>query len=194
MELFAVARELFLGAGYEPIGMDHFALPDDELSKAKREGRLRRNFQGYSVIPSDDVVGFGISAIGDIRQSYVQNTKKLSTYGKLIEAGTIPVARGLLRSEDDEIRRDVIHELMCNFRIEIPRIEEHYGINFGEYFENDLAELRGYESDGLVVVEDDLISATPVGELFVRNLAMCFDAYMKEKHMDSQKRTFSRTV
>ncbi len=194
MELFAVARELFLGAGYEPIGMDHFALPDDELSKAKREGRLRRNFQGYSVIPSDDVIGFGISAIGDVRRSYVQNAKKLSTYGAMVESGTLPVERGVPRTEDDELRRDVIHELMCNFKIAIARTEQDYDIDFGEYFKEDIADLRRFEEDGLVVIKPNEITATPVGELFVRNLAMCFDAYLREGHKGSGKPTFSRTV
>jgi oxygen-independent coproporphyrinogen-3 oxidase len=194
MELFAVARELFLGAGYEPIGMDHFALPDDELSRAKREGRLRRNFQGYTVIPSDDVIGFGISAIGDVRGAYVQNAKKLSRYAEMIEAGKLPLERGVARNLDDELRRNVIHDLMCNFRIDVRRIEAEYGIVFHEHFADDLVELREYEPAGLVEVGDDWITTTPVGELFVRNLAMCFDTYMRAKHLTSEKKTFSRTV
>ena len=97
--LFAIAREKFLSAGYEPIGMDHFARPDDELTKAKHEGRLRRNFQGYTVIPGDDVLGLGISAIGDVRGAYVQNEKKLSVYEEMITAGRLPVARGVMRTQ-----------------------------------------------------------------------------------------------
>src|SRR5262245_29392277 len=128
--LFALARERFLAAGYEPIGMDHFARPDDELAFAKREGRLRRNFQGYSVIPGADVVGFGISAIGDVRGAYVQNEKKLSTYGEAVRAGRLPIERGVARSADDELRRDVIHELMCNLRVDVREIEGRYGVRF----------------------------------------------------------------
>jgi oxygen-independent coproporphyrinogen-3 oxidase len=194
MELFAIARERLLGAGYESIGMDHFAKPDDELSRAKREGRLRRNFQGYAVIPGDDVLGFGISAIGDVRGAMFQNEKKLSRYRDLVEAGRLPSARGIVRSRDDEIRADVIHRLMCNFVIEIPAVEKEWGIRFREYFATDLELLSPYRDEGLVHVEDDAIRATPVGELFVRNLAMCFDRYMREKHQAESGPVFSRTV
>lgn len=194
LALFAIARERFLAAGYEPIGMDHFARPDDELAKARREGRLRRNFQGYAVIPGDDVIGLGISAIGDVRGAYVQNEKKLSTYEERIQAGQLPVVRGVARSTDDEIRRDVIHELMCNFRVDMWPVEQRYGIRFHEYFADDLRELAAHVREGLVRVEDGRIQATPVGELFVRNLAMCFDRYQREKHAHEAKPVFSRTV
>ncbi len=194
MALFAIARERFLAAGYEPIGMDHFARPDDELAKAKREGRLRRNFQGYAVIPGDDVIGLGISAIGDVRGAYVQNEKKLSTYEDSIRAGRLPVVRGVARSKDDEIRRDVIHELMCNFRVDMWEVEQRYGVRFREYFAEDLRLLREHEREGLVRIEDSRIHATNVGELFVRNLAMCFDRYQREKHANEAKPVFSRTV
>jgi oxygen-independent coproporphyrinogen-3 oxidase len=194
VKLFAIARERFLQAGFEPIGMDHFARPDDELAKAKRESRLRRNFQGYAVIPGDDVIGLGISAIGDVRGAYVQNEKKLSTYEERVSAGVLPVARGVARSADDELRRSVIHELMCNFRVDVPSIEREYGIDFAEYFAADLGELRAYERDGLVRLTADRVEATPTGELFVRNLAMCFDRYMRDKHAAEAKPVFSRTV
>jgi oxygen-independent coproporphyrinogen-3 oxidase len=194
VELFAIVRERLLGAGYEPIGMDHFAKPDDELSRAKREGRLRRNFQGYAVIPGDDVLGFGISAIGDVRGAMIQNEKKLSTYAKAIEAGELPVARGVVRSRDDAIRCDVIHRLMCNFVIDIPKVEAAWDIDFKEYFARDLELLAPHAEEGLVEIGDASIRATPVGELFVRNLAMCFDRYMREKHEGENKPVFSRTV
>lgn len=194
MELFAIARERFLAAGYEPIGMDHFARPDDELARAKREGRLRRNFQGYAVIPGDDVIGLGISAIGDVRGAYVQNEKKLSTYEESITAGHLPVVRGVARSPDDEVRRDVIHALMCNFRVDISEIERRYALNFQEYFAHDLGLLAEHEREGLVRIGRDSIEATPVGELFVRNLAMCFDRYQREKHAADTRPVFSRTV
>jgi oxygen-independent coproporphyrinogen-3 oxidase len=192
LELFAMARERLLGAGYEPIGMDHFAKPDDELSRARREHRLRRNFQGYSVIPAPDVIGLGISAIGDVQGSYVQNEKKLTTYEEAVCAGRLPVQRGVARSADDELRRDVIHELMCNFRVDFDAIEKRHGIDFADYFADDLAALAEHEADGMVTVGDDAIEATPVGELFVRNLAMCFDRYLRDKQGDQP--VFSRTV
>jgi oxygen-independent coproporphyrinogen-3 oxidase len=192
--LFAIAREKFLGAGYEPIGMDHFARPDDDLARAKREGRLRRNFQGYAVIPGDDVIGLGISAIGDVRGAYVQNEKKLSTYEERIAAGELPVTRGVARSADDEVRRTVIHELMCNFAVDIAAIERHYGVEFATYFADDLALLAAHEREGLVRIDAARIEATAVGELFVRNLAMCFDRYQREKHGADTRPVFSRTV
>ncbi len=192
--LFAIARERFLQAGYEPIGMDHFARPDDELARAKREGGLRRNFQGYAVIPGDDVIGFGVSAIGDVRGAYVQNEKKLSVYAERIRAGQLPITRGVSRTADDEVRRTVIHELMCNFAVDGDAIAARYGIDFNRYFAADLALLAEYEVEGLVRILPNGVAATPVGELFVRNLAMCFDRYQREVHAGEQRPVFSRTV
>ena len=194
VELFAIVRERLLAAGYESIGMDHFAKPDDDLAVAKRESRLRRNFQGYAVIPGDDVLGFGISAIGDVRGAMIQNEKKLSSYTKAVEAGELPVARGIVRSRDDEIRCDVIHSLMCNFVVDIRKLEMDWSIDFKDYFSRDLELLVPHAEEGLVEISDERIRATPVGELFVRNLAMCFDRYMREKHAGEHKPVFSRTV
>ncbi|HEY7696838.1 MAG TPA: oxygen-independent coproporphyrinogen III oxidase [Vicinamibacteria bacterium] len=194
MELFAIAREKLLSAGYETIGMDHFARPEDELARAKRDGRLRRNFQGYAVIPGDDVLGFGISAIGDVRGAMFQNEKKLSRYRDLVKAGRLPAVRGIVRSPDDEIRADVIHRLMCNFVIDVRAVEKRWGIEFRDYFAPDLRLLEPYRDEGLARVEEDSIRATPTGELFVRNLAMCFDRYMREKHAGEKAPVFSRTV
>jgi len=193
LELFALARQKLLEAGYEPIGMDHFARPDDELARARGEHRLRRNFQGYSVIPASDVIGLGISAIGDVQGAYVQNEKKLTTYEEAITAGRLPVHRGVVRNADDEVRRDVIHELMCNFRVDFDAVEARHGIDFRDYFADDIAALAEHQADGMVVVTDDAIEATPVGELFVRNLAMCFDRYLRDKRQ-GDKPVFSRTV
>jgi len=192
--LFAVARERFLAAGYVPIGMDHFARPDDELARARRAHRLRRNFQGYTVIPAPDVIGLGISGIGDVRGAYVQNDKKLSGYRDAIQAGRLPVLRGLVRTEDDQIRNFVIHEIMCNARLDVRPVEERFGIDFAAYFAEDLRRLRSPENEALVHVTDDAIEATPVGELFVRNLAICFDRWWREKHEKSDRPVFSRTV
>jgi len=192
--LFAMARERFLNAGYEPIGMDHFARPDDELARAKREGRLRRNFQGYTVIPADDVIGLGISAIGDVRGGYFQNTKTLAQYERSVNAGELPLARGVTLSPDDELRRYVIHQLMCNGVIEVADVERRYDIRFAEIFEQDLARLALLVPEGLVTITSERIEATPVGEMFIRNLAMCFDIYWREKHEGGDKPVFSRTV
>jgi oxygen-independent coproporphyrinogen-3 oxidase len=194
LALFALAREQFLRAGYEPIGMDHFARPDDELARARGQGRLRRNFQGYTVIPAKDVLGFGISAIGDVGGAYVQNTKKLSRYQEAIEAGRLPTERGIVRTPDDDVRRSVIHELMCNFRVDIPVVEKAHGITFADYFAPDLERLRNQEREGLVTLGESEIRATPLGELLVRNLAMCFDRYWWEQHESHDADRFSRTV
>jgi oxygen-independent coproporphyrinogen-3 oxidase len=193
-ELFGLARERFLAAGYDPIGMDHFAKQDDELSIAKRNGTLRRNFQGYAVIPADDVVGLGISAIGDIQGSYVQNVKKLSTYGAAIARRELPVEKGLLLTDDDKLRRVVVHDLMCNFRIDRRAIETRFNLEFASTFAEDLSRLEEHANNGMVTITDDEIRATPEGELFIRNLAMCFDTYWREKHEGRDKDIFSRTV
>lgn len=192
--LFAQARERFLAAGYEAVGMDHFALADDELIRARHEGRLRRNFQGYTVVPAPDVVGLGISAIGDISDCFVQNVKKLSDYRRVIGEGTLPTERGVCRTRDDTIRRRVIETLMCNGVIPVPRIEAEFGIAFADYFAEDLALLQEHVESGLVTVGDDRIEATPLGNVFVRNLAMCFDRYLRDTQDDESKPRFSRTV
>jgi len=194
LALFATARELFLEAGYEPIGMDHFARPDDEIARARREGRLSRNFQGYCVVAADDVVGLGTSAIGDLGDAYFQNAKKLNPYRHAIEQGRLPIERGVVLSADDRLRRDVIRHLMCNFRVDVGLIERRHGIEFRSYFAEDLAQLAEYERDGLVSVGVDAIEATPLGELFIRNLAMCFDRYLRPGASRVEGRPFSRTV
>lgn len=192
--LFAIARERFLAAGYEPIGMDHFARPDDELARARRAGRLQRNFQGYAVMAGDDVIGFGISAIGDVRGAYVQNEKKLSAYEESIGAGRLPVTRGVARSTDDNIRREVIHALMCNFQLDMAAVERRHSLCFREYFAEDLRLLAELEREGLARIHGSCIEATSIGELFIRNLAMCFDRYQRERHATETRPVFSRTV
>jgi oxygen-independent coproporphyrinogen-3 oxidase len=193
LSLFAVARERFLAAGYESIGLDHFARPTDELAIAKAEGRLKRNFQGYCVVPADDVVGLGISAIGDVAGAYVQNAKKLSTYRAALEAGELPVERGVALTPDDQIRRSVIHSLMCNFAVDIAAVEHRYGIDFAEYFRDDLALLHEHERDGMVTSGVQGIYVMEKGEMFVRNLAMCFDRYRRDAN-GATAVPFSRTV
>lgn len=192
--LFAMARECLLDAGYEPIGMDHFARPDDELARARRRHELRRNFQGYTVLPAPDVLGLGVSAIGDVGNAYVQNAKKLSEYQSALEAGSLAVTRGVVRDSDDEVRRYVIHELMCNFHVDLGAVERRFEIDFGEYFREDLVRLQAHADEGMVQIDEDAIQATPLGEVFVRNLAMCFDRYWRDKHEQQDTPVFSRTV
>jgi oxygen-independent coproporphyrinogen-3 oxidase len=193
LAIFAVARERFLSAGYEAIGMDHFAKPEDELARAKRGGRLKRNFQGYCVVPADDVLGLGISAIGDIAGAYVQNAKKLSSYGEALDAGRLPVERGVALTGDDLLRRHVIHSLMCNFAIDLRAVERRFDIDFASYFAEDIALLGEHERTGMVTIDSAEIRATELGQIFVRNLAMCFDVYLRQGGRD-EKKPFSRTV
>jgi len=191
--LLAIAREGFMAAGYQAIGMDHFALPTDELAVAQREGRLQRNFMGYTVMAGVDMIGFGVSAIGDVRGALVQDEKKLVHYYRLLDQGQLPVARGYQRSADDEIRRDVIHTLMCNFVVYRKTIEAKHGIVFGTYLQEALTKLAPFVVDGMCQIDDQAIRAVGLGQVFVRNLAMCFDAHLDAK-LSAKQPVFSRTV
>jgi oxygen-independent coproporphyrinogen III oxidase len=191
--LLAIAREAFMDAGYQAIGMDHFALPTDELSIAQREGRLQRNFMGYTVMAGADMLGFGVSAIGDVRGALVQVEKKLVHYYRMLDQGQLPVARGYQRTADDELRRDVIHTLMCNFVVDRKAIEGKHGIVFAEYLRESLAKLAPFVADGMCEVDDAGVRAVGLGQVFVRNLAMCFDAHLEPK-LAAKDPVFSRTV
>jgi oxygen-independent coproporphyrinogen-3 oxidase len=191
--LLAIARERFLAAGYQAIGMDHFALPGDELAVAQRQGRLQRNFMGYTVMAGADMIGFGVSAIGDVRGALVQDEKKLVHYYRMLDQGLLPVARGYQRTADDEIRREVIHTLMCNFVVDRKTIEDRHGIVFGEYLRESLDRLQPYVGDGMCEIDDTAVRAVGLGQVFVRNLAMCFDAHLVDK-LAAKDPVFSRTV
>ncbi len=191
--LLAIAREAFMEAGYQAIGMDHFALPTDELAIAQREGRLLRNFMGYTVRAGADMLGFGVSAIGDVRGALVQTEKKLITYYRMLDQGQLPVARGYQRTADDEIRRDVIHTLMCNFFVDRKVIESRHGIVFADYLAESLAKLEPFVADGMCRIEAGGVRAVGLGQVFVRNLAMCFDAHLEAK-LSAKDPVFSRTV
>lgn len=192
--LFACARERFIQAGYEPIGMDHYALPQDELFLARKKGLLRRNFMGYSVHAGEDALGLGVSAIGDVRSAYVQNEKKLSTYEAALDAGRLPVRAGVVRSAEDRLRRHVIHDLMCNFRIDCASIEKEFGIDFRPHFQKEIASLAPLAAQGLLKIDDSGIRATPAGQLFIRSIAMAFDAYHQKRREGEDKQTFSQTI
>lgn len=193
LRLYRVALERFLAAGYQPIGMDHFALPDDELAVASRAGRLERNFMGYTVKPVSTMIGFGVSAIGDLVGGYFQNAKKLSTYHAAVGAGRLPVERGRLLDADDALRRHVILQLMCNFRVEKGAVSRRFGIDFDDYFAAARAGLAELEEAGFVVDGPEAIEVRGQGRLFVRNAAMAFDRYLAEKEAAARP-TFSRTV
>jgi len=193
-ELFGIAHDLFTAAGYVQIGMDHFALPSDGLARAAAAGELHRNFMGYTTHPAEDSVGFGVSAIGDLGGAFVQNTKKLNRYRDLLARGLPPVERGFERSADDELRRDVIQALMCNFHLDVRALERAHGIDFDATFRGALDELdAGPVAHGFVHRTPEAIDVTEAGRLFVRNVCMAFDAYLA-RHQAGPKPAFSRTV
>ena len=197
LELIASALRTFQGAGYLPIGMDHFALPDDELGQALTRGTLWRNFMGYTVRHAPDMIGCGASSIGDVEGGFFQNEKKLVRYQKAIEAGQLPIEKGLISSADDRLRRYVITALMCAFRLDFADVETRFGIDFRSTFAQELEELRALEDDGLVVLGDDRIDVVGAGRLFVRNVCMVFDAYLRQRLAESEasaRPRFSRTV
>ena len=190
LELLELTIQRLTAAGYVYIGMDHFSLPDDELTLARANGTLQRNFQGYSTHADCDLIGLGISSIGKVGDSYSQNVKELSQYYARLNEGILPVQRGYQLSADDRLRRDVIISLMCHGRIDYAAVERKHGINFREYFADSLAQLAEHVADGLVELRDDALILLPQGQLMMRNVAMAFDAYLGGE----QRGRFSRTV
>jgi len=177
LDILKTTGELLADAGYVYIGMDHFARPDDELAVAQRNGGLYRNFQGYSTHASCDLIGIGMTSIGKIANSYSQNRRTLDEYCQDIDAGRLPVFRGIELSRDDEIRRDVITRLICNFALDIPNLERTWGIEFADYFSADLPKLSPMQEDGLLTLDARHIRVLPKGRLLIRNICMAFDAY-----------------
>ena len=179
LELMTLAVGRLTRAGYLYIGMDHFAKPGDELASAQALGQLARSFQGYST-HAGDLVGLGMSAIGQIGPTYYQNVKELERYYAALDAGRLPVLRGLELSADDLVRRAVIHALMCQFRLSIESIELAHLVDFARYFAVELQQLKKLEQDGLVELQPDWIVVTPKGRLAVRAICMLFDRYLRE--------------
>jgi oxygen-independent coproporphyrinogen-3 oxidase len=169
----------FIARGYSYIGMDHFALVDDPLAVAKREGRLHRNFQGYSTQPDCDLVALGVSAISKVGASFAQNVKTLPEYYAALREGRLPVERGLVLDQDDLVRRDVIMALMCQGRLDFEPIERSHGVVVAEYFAAELGRLRQMEADRLLTIEPRAVQVTTMGWFFVRAVAMVFDRYLK---------------
>jgi oxygen-independent coproporphyrinogen III oxidase len=179
----------FLAQGYCYIGMDHFALPEDSLAVAKSQGRLHRNFQGYSTQPDCDLVALGVSSIGRVGAAYYQNSKALPEYYESLAQRRLPVVRGYALDKDDELRRDVIMAIMCQGRLEFGPIERAHGIQVRSYFERELAALKGMDESGLVKLEENAVQVTPAGWFLVRAIAMMFDRHLqsaKERHRFSK--------
>ncbi len=188
-----LARSLaaFEQAGYVYIGMDHFALPEDALAVAKRQGRLHRNFQGYSTQPDADLIALGVSAIGKVGATYSQNAKDLIDYQDRLDQGRLPVVRGLAVSRDDLLRRAVIMALMCQGRVQFESIELSHLIEFKSYFAAELRRLAEMQDDGLVQLTDSAIEVTAMGWFFVRGVAMVFDKYLQA---DRTRARFSKIL
>ncbi|HZJ94276.1 MAG TPA: oxygen-independent coproporphyrinogen III oxidase [Thiopseudomonas sp.] len=190
LELLELTIRRLCSAGYVYIGMDHFALPEDELAQARINDTLQRNFQGYSTHADCDLIGLGVSSIGKVGDTYSQNVKELSQYYAYLNKDELPLHRGYQLSADDRLRRDVISALMCHNRIDIAEIEAQHGINFNQYFADALEQLQEQVEDGLVSIDDQAIVLLPKGNLMMRSVAMAFDAYLGAK----QRGEFSRTV
>ncbi|DAB32784.1 MAG TPA: coproporphyrinogen III oxidase, partial [Sulfurospirillum sp. UBA11407] len=178
--------------GLAMIGMDHFAKPNDELFLAIEKGELHRNFQGYTTKGGTDLIGIGLTSIGEGVAHYVQNFKDMSDYEAALDNGVLPVHRGLELSADDVLRKAVIMEMMSNFKLNITKIESEFKIDFFEYFKDAIEELKTFEEEGLVQVERDKITVSATGTLLIRNIVMPFDAYLKK--IPEAKRRFSKTV
>jgi len=192
-QIFKAGLGKLLEAGYLYIGMDHFARPGDELAAAQQNRTLHRNFQGYTTKAGADLYGMGVSAISSISGAYAQNRREVTLYQTTVEQRGVATMRGYRLSSDDVIRRAVIGRLLCHTVILKQEIEQEFSISFDKYFETELARLTEPASDGLVTLGPDEIQVTPLGRIFIRNVAMVFDRYLHEQQMD-QKPLFSKTL
>ncbi|MBF0309448.1 MAG: oxygen-independent coproporphyrinogen III oxidase [Magnetococcales bacterium] len=191
LAILEMAITVLTQAGYVYIGMDHFALPQDELAVAQRQGELHRNFQGYTTHAGCDLVGLGTTAISQIGDSYAQNLKEIPAYYQRIEEGKVAVFRGLAMTPDDVVRRTVIMRLLCDFRLDRSRIEERFGLVFEDYFHKEMEAVGRMIAEGLLTEEGPILQVTPGGRLLIRNICMAFDWYLGNME---QKKSFSKTI
>jgi oxygen-independent coproporphyrinogen-3 oxidase len=180
-----------LDAGYIFIGMDHFAKPGDELTIAQQEGKLYRNFQGYSTQAECDLIGFGVTSIGYVGGGFFQNRREMEAYAQSVESGDFPVFRGYVLSQEDHLRRQVIMRLMCDFALDYTQIESEFGISFKEHFADGLSDLKEMSQDNLVELREDGLTVLPAGRLLIRNVAMTFDEYLQKK---KEGTSFSKVI
>ncbi|MGA7779801.1 MAG: oxygen-independent coproporphyrinogen III oxidase [Paraburkholderia sp.] len=190
LALLRLVVERLTSAGYVYIGMDHFALPSDELAIAQAQRTLHRNFQGYSTRAECDLIGFGASSIGKVGDVYAQNAKDLPGYAAAIDAGRLAITRGVRLTADDRLRRDIITQLMCNLELRFDEFEAANGIRFAQTFASELERLRGFADDGLLSIGADKLEVLTPGRMLVRNIAMVFDQYLGQQSAER----FSRTV
>jgi oxygen-independent coproporphyrinogen-3 oxidase len=191
LQILQTAIRRLTDAGYVFIGMDHFAKPEDELAVAQRQGRLHRNFQGYSTYADADLLAFGVSAISKVGPTYCQNYRTLDEYYDCLDGGELPVMRGLELTADDLLRRSIIQALMCHFELSIESIEIAHLIDFKSYFAAELEDLRGMQQAGLLEIEDQWISVLPPGRMLVRAIAMVFDRYLRA---DRERARYSKVI
>ena len=189
--MLAQALAGFVSHGYQYIGMDHFALPDDPLAQAKRQGRLHRNFQGYSTQPDCDLIGLGVSAISRVGPCYSQNAKTLDEYYDALRSNQLPVVRGLALTRDDLVRRAVIMSIMCHGRLSYESVALAHLIDVRSYFAAEIEALEGLARDGLVTLSEDGLEVTPLGWYFVRSVAMVFDRHLRA---DRNRERFSKVI
>jgi oxygen-independent coproporphyrinogen-3 oxidase len=191
LDILQMTIDKLSAAGYVYIGMDHFAKPEDELVKAQENGTLYRNFQGYSTHADCDLIGLGSTSIGMVGASYAQNMRSLDEYYQRIDSGRLPVFKGIELNRDDLIRRDVITRLICHFTLKMADVGEQWGIDFQDYFADELNKLGAMQEDGLVEIGDQSIDVKPKGRLLIRNICMQFDAYIDTQEA---KGSFSKVI
>lgn len=190
LDILQMTNERLQQAGYVYIGMDHFAKPGDELAQAQREGQLYRNFQGYSTHADCDLVGLGMTSIGKVGNSYSQNMRTMAEYCAAVDAGHLPLYRGIELDKDDLLRREIITELMCNFALDRQAIAAKYEINFAEYFAVEQSEIAQLQQDGLITIAGSRIAVQPAGRFLIRNVCMVFDKYLRQ----SKEQRFSKVI
>ncbi|MCX2683112.1 oxygen-independent coproporphyrinogen III oxidase [Campylobacter sp. MIT 21-1685] len=190
LEILEFCEQFLSQNGYKMIGMDHFAKEDDELFKALQENTLHRNFQGYTTKGGTDLIGVGLTSIGEGQRHYAQNYKDMQSYEAAIDKGLLPFERGKVLSKDDELRKAVIMALMANFKLDIKAVEKEFDICFDEYFKEDLQALDEYKD--FFLKDENFFQVNETGILLIRNIAMCFDVYLK--NLNKEKQVFSRTV
>ena len=191
IDMLSRSMDALMNAGYVYVGMDHFALPEDALAVAKRQGRLHRNFQGYSTQPDCDLVGLGVSAIGRMGGTYCQNAKTMAEYVDMLEHGQLPIVKGLALSRDDMIRRAWIMTIMCQGQIDFASFNEAWLIDVNKYFAPEFSQLESLQTQALVELTQGGLQVTPMGWFFVRGVAMLFDKYLQT---DRNRTRFSKII
>lgn len=193
IRMLALITDRLTAAGYVYIGMDHFVKPDDSLALAQRDGRLARNFQGYTIAKAQDLVGLGVSSISSFDRVYAQNATDLEAYYAALDDNHLPVAKGVVLTEEDVLRRAIIQEILCQRSLDIVALQHKYAIDFHSHFAASLAALRDMEADGLLQVTPEAITVTGKGYPFLRNICMAFDEYV-QAHLQGQKIRYSKTL